>query len=102
MIEYKKSKGVYSKFDLVDGPDWMMPRNLPDSAKQDLTNLLTEQKQKYNEHVFDALLDEIKNTGDTKLFLEMDQKLNNLRNDNWHQHNKWLSTTIDNYALNTE
>lgn len=94
MIEYKKSKGVYSKFDLVDGPDWMMPRNLPDAAKIELELLLVKQKSKYQEHIFDALLDEISKPGDTKLFIEMDQKLNTLRNDNWHKDNTWLSEAI--------
>lgn len=94
MIEYKNSKGVYSKFDLVDGPDWMMPRNLPTVAKQQLEKTLLQQKQQYNQHIFDALLDEIKKEGNVDIFIEMDNKLNKLRNDDWHSHNKWLSEII--------
>ena len=91
MIEYKKSKGVYSKFDMVDGPNWMQPRNIPDAYKQELVELITAQKEKYNEHIFDLLLDELQNTGNSEEFLFHDGRLNALRNETWKEHNSWLS-----------
>jgi sulfatase maturation enzyme AslB (radical SAM superfamily) len=99
MIEYKKSKGVYSKFDLTDGPDWMMPRNLPDIAKQELKKIVQTQKSMYDERIFDLLEEELEQEGDTESFITVDKRLNDLRNDSWQENNTWLDASIKNYAL---
>jgi MoaA/NifB/PqqE/SkfB family radical SAM enzyme len=91
MIEYKKSKGVYSKFDMVDGPDWMRPRNIPNVHKVELLEIIKSQKEKYNEHIFDLLINELHNEGNAKDFVFHDNRLNTLRNETWQEHNSWLS-----------
>lgn len=90
MIDYANTKKLKIKFNLVDGPSWMMIRNLPFSAKKELEKLLREQQKIYNFPIFNLILEEISNKGNFQKFITMDQKLNLIRNDDWSEYNRWL------------
>ena len=92
-----KYPNVHFQYVMVDGPDWMRPSNLPVEVK-DLVmkkiNLLD-----YEEIVeFRGLVyDHISKKGSFSKFKEMDDKLNQLRNEHWKDANPELYEMLKEY-----
>lgn len=73
-------------FNIVDGVEWMMPKNLPENAKIKLKNKLQNLNHPFTPRVIDA----INQQGMTDLFIENDKKFNTLRKEIWAEHNPEL------------
>lgn len=86
---------VYCEWQMVDGPNWMQPANLPDPVKN---VILTKLKLRTSERAYAMVESEFKKTGDFKLFLDRDDKLNQLRNENWMQLNPALHDLLKEYT----
>lgn len=88
LIKFCKKKSLRQKYVLIDGPDYMMPRNLPEAAKQllikELKNFSTEQD------IFDVMIEELTKEGDYNIFLKHDRQMNKLRNEHWKDCNPGL------------
>lgn len=86
----KEFPNVIQKYVVVDGPDWMSPRHLPEHIKPELTKKLIKENRPYTK----ILLNEINQIGDIHKFIGEDKKLNSIRNESWHDINpelyRWL------------
>ena len=114
LIEFAIDKMMYQKTVIVDGPNWMMPRNLPKSIKKHLQDMCKEKQKTIKEkmphisvinnctELFDNLLDELDQEGDFGMFLRNDTKLNILRNEHWKDYNPWLWEMIQPYIEHTD
>ena len=75
---------------MIDGPDWMHPRHLPENVKQDIITLIAGWKKIMNAPFFNTLESELSKGGDFRLFMRSDTELSNLRNEHWKEHNTEL------------
>jgi len=91
LMDFCKSLDISQKYVMADGPDWMMPRHLPDHVK----NIYIEKYKFKDEPIYKLIVDELKQSGDFKKFLHMDTKLNQLRNEHWSTLNKELYHLIE-------
>jgi MoaA/NifB/PqqE/SkfB family radical SAM enzyme len=82
---------VHIEWQMVDGPNWMQPSNLPEDVKH---NLLTTLKYKISDRVYSMINAELKRSGDFDLFLDRDKKLNHLRKEDWKELNPELFNLI--------
>lgn len=100
-MDFVYKQNLYHNYVIADGPNWMMPRNLPEQFKKYAIKSVREQKQKVNfnlKKVFHLLEHEIQQPGDFGLFYRNDAKLNEIRNEHWKQHNSWLYDNIQKYV----
>ena len=79
-VRSKFKDKVHCEWQMVDGPNWMQPANLPDEVKE---KILEDLKPKIKSHVFSMIESEFKNNGNFNLFLDRDKKINSLRNEDW-------------------
>ena len=81
---------VHFQYVMVDGPDWIRPCNLPVNVKDLIIKRIN--KLKFNEiKAFRSIIyDHISRPGNFAKFKEMDDKLNNLRNEHWKEANPEL------------
>jgi sulfatase maturation enzyme AslB (radical SAM superfamily) len=94
LIDFCLQNNLPQKYVLIDGPNYMMPRNLPDSVKQKLIIKLTEQISKQD--IFKIMIEELKKEGNFSLFEKHDNQINKLRNEHWKDFNPELySLTLD-------
>lgn len=101
LMNFVYKQNLYHNYVIADGPNWMMPRNLPEQFKKYAIKSVREQKQKVNfnlKKVFHLLEHEIQQPGDFGLFYRNDAKLNEIRNEHWKQHNPWLYDNIQKYV----
>ena len=82
---------VQIEWQMVDGPDWMQPANLPLSAKN---IILLDLKGKVSDHVYSMVEAECMKAGNIDLFLEKDAKLNEVRQEDWRTINPELCALI--------
>ena len=98
---------------IVDGPNWMMPRNLPRAVKQKCIDILSKHLSKINKtklrlHYSDAkfhyelLIKELEQEGDFGMFLRNDTRMNIIRNEHWKKYNPWLFNEIQPYFEDTQ
>lgn len=99
LLEHVKDKypNVHFQYVMVDGPDWMRPSNLPVEVKDTIMkkiNLLD-----YDEIIeFRGLVyDHMSRRGSFSKFKEMDDKLNQLRNEHWKDANPELYEMLKEY-----
>lgn len=85
---------IFTEWQMVDGPDWMQPANLPTEVKNTILNNL---KNKIDQKVFGMIEDEFKNTGSLENFFKKDKRLNELRNEDWRELNPELYELIKSY-----
>jgi MoaA/NifB/PqqE/SkfB family radical SAM enzyme len=85
-------KKVKSEWQMVDGPNWMQPANLPPLVKD---KILSDLKFKISDNTFSMCQAELSNNGDYELFLDKDSKLNAIRNENWKELNPDLFNLIN-------
>lgn len=77
-------------FNIVDGSDWMHPKNLPIDVKQSVI----EQIKDYDHDIVPRVIDAIMQDGNFEDFVKMDSKLNSLRTENWQTANPSLYTLL--------
>lgn len=75
---------------LIDGPDWMHPKHLPESVKHDLKITLGLWHRQFNMPFFKILIDQLNHPGDFRKFMKNDKSLSDLRNENWKDVNPEL------------
>lgn len=92
---------VSQKYVPVDGPDWMLPSNLPEDVK-----LKVVEKIKGYGHLLGANLDfiisEINRPGNIQKFINQDQKINDIRNEHWKDLNPELFSMLESYFLDSQ
>ena len=97
LIDYCIDNNLYHNYVVVDGPNWMGPRNLPTEIKPKVLEYLNTKKQEYPEKhrkIFKLLKNEILQSGDFGMFIRNDIRLNQIRNESWEQLNPWLWNEI--------
>ena len=100
LIEYCLEKNMYYTYTVVDGPNWIMPRNLPNDVKPKVIDYLKSQHQRFkNNTIFKLLEFEIQQPGDFGMFIRNDIKLNKIRNESWETLNPWLWREIQPYIV---
>ena len=92
LISFCKNLELDHQYVMVDGPDWMRPRNLPNKVKTELINSYNNKE----EPIYKLIVDELKQEGNFSLFVDMDTKLNELRKEHWAPYNEWLFERIHN------
>lgn len=99
LIHWCKEHKLYHDYVVVDGPNWIMPRHIPDPVKQELIPQLQRQADTYgrNGKIFKLLINELEQDGDFGMFIRNDIRLNRIRNENWETLNPWLWKTIQPY-----
>ena len=98
MIDYCERMELYHDYVIVDGPQWMQPRNLPAQVLPYINEYLTEHEKKYDvkyKKIFSLLKNEIKQTGDFGFFIRNDAKMNKLRKEHWMNINSELWDRIE-------
>jgi len=80
------------EWQMVDGPDWMQPCNLPLNVKQ---QILSKLKDKTSLHSFNMVKAEFEKNGSLDLFKDKDKKLNAVRNEDWFNLNPELYSYIN-------
>ena len=92
---------LYHDYVVVDGPNWIMPRHIPDEIKQDLIKQLEMKAKSYgkNGKVFKLLISELEQPGDFGMFIRNDIKLNDIRGETWKDLNPWLWKRIQRYIV---
>lgn len=113
LIDFCINEKFYQKNAIVDGPNWMMPRNLPVDVKSKLIDLLKDKianvkMPKHLSYLYDAkshyelLIKELEQDGDFGMFLRNDTRLNIIRNEHWKDFNPWLWKEIKPYFNDTQ
>jgi MoaA/NifB/PqqE/SkfB family radical SAM enzyme len=113
LIDFCINERFYQKNAVVDGPNWMMPRNLPKKVKAKLIKLLNLNIQNTNlpkhlSYLYDAtahyelLINELEQDGDFGMFLRNDTRLNIIRNEHWKDYNPWLWNELKPYFVETQ
>ena len=114
LIKFAIDKKVYQKNVVVDGPNWMMPRNLPKKVKQNLQTMCREKQKSLKQdmpsvrslnnctELFDNLIDELEQPGDFGMFLRNDIRMNIIRNEHWKDLNPWLWKIVEPYFDRTQ
>ena len=98
MINFCSDNNLYHECVVVDGPQWMRPRNLPKEIKPWITDYLLEHEKKYNiryKKIFNLLKNEMKEDGDFGLFVRNDSQLNRIRKEHWMDKNTELWEKIE-------
>lgn len=92
LIDYSLQKGMrWTHYVMADGPDWMLPRNLPDEVKKEVAEYLNSISDNYPGYsIFKWMLNELNETGDFKHFVNTDAAVNRIRNEHWGEFNPWL------------
>jgi len=114
LIEFCLKHKFYQKNAIVDGPNWMMPRNLPPLVKEKLIDLLNKWiKQapkilQQLDYLYDGkahyknIISELEQEGDFGMFLRNDTRLNIIRNEHWKDHNPYLWNELKPYFDDTQ
>jgi MoaA/NifB/PqqE/SkfB family radical SAM enzyme len=82
---------------VVDGPEWMHPKHLPEIVKDSIKQKIEIWKQITNLSFFNVLESELYKTGDFKLFMKGDKELSNIRNEHWKDYNPELYEMVKTY-----
>jgi len=82
---------LLTEWQMVDGPNWMQPCNLPKDIKDKVLNHLIGKSSK---HTLSMIYSEFEKQGDIGLFKDKDSKVNNLRNETWKDFNTDLYNWI--------
>lgn len=88
LIDFCKSKKLRQKYVLIDGPDYMMPRNLPYEVKQIIIKDL--QKRIGEQDIYNVMIQELQKDGQFEKFIKQDAQMNILRNEDWKELNPSL------------
>lgn len=98
IIDFCKENELYHECVVVDGPQWMQPRNLPPEVKpwikQYLDNLQSKVPVTYKK-IINLLNNEMNIDGDFGLFVRNDAQFNKIRNEHWMDKNEELWNKIE-------
>ena len=103
LIEYAIEENIPQHYVLIDGPDWMRPRNLPDAVKKELIDYCKTYEKRYlnkepnmsnASQIFKLMQHELSQSGNINEFIDNDLKLNTIRNESWRELNPWLWNRI--------
>ena len=75
---------------LADGPEWMLPRHLPESVKDIIKTKIEQWKTEVTAPILKVALDELNKSGDFRKFIKQDSVLNELRSEHWRDSNPEL------------
>lgn len=92
--KFCQRKKLIQKCVLVDGPEYMMPRNLPVQVKEKLKKRLEKDK---NDAIINTVIKELSTPGNFDVFVENDNKMNELRNEHWKHANPELYKLLTGY-----
>ena len=98
IINYCKENKLFHECVVVDGPQWMQPRNLPKEIKPWILDYLQDLESKTNsiyKKIINLLKNEMKVDGDFGLFVRNDAQLNKIRNEHWMDKNIELWNKIE-------
>jgi MoaA/NifB/PqqE/SkfB family radical SAM enzyme len=93
----EKFSKIHHEHVLVDGPDWMRPRHLPENIKLKIKDLFRLWSQDSDWPFLKILEDELSKTGDFNIFMKNDKKLSDIRNENWAYANPELYEMVKSY-----
>jgi MoaA/NifB/PqqE/SkfB family radical SAM enzyme len=102
LIDYCIERNMYHNYVVVDGPNWMGPRNLPEEIKPKILKYLETSINRYNEQhkkIFKLLKHEVSQPGDFGMFIRNDIRLNKIRSESWEHLNPWLWNEIQPYIV---
>jgi MoaA/NifB/PqqE/SkfB family radical SAM enzyme len=85
------------EFVMIDGSDWMQPFNLPVDVKDKIMKQLNVIENENIVNFRSIIYDSISKTGNFNKFVEIDSKLNNLRNEHWKDANPELYEMLKEY-----
>jgi MoaA/NifB/PqqE/SkfB family radical SAM enzyme len=89
--------GISLEYIMVDGPNWMQPRHLPEYVKTQILNQVNEWENKIKHSIWNLIKAELMLLGDFREFMRQDKKLNELRNEFWGNHNPELFEMVKQY-----
>ena len=99
IIDFCAEQKLYHEVVVVDGPQWMQPRNLPQEVKpwiiQYLDNLESSVPVNYRK-IINLLRNEMNVEGDFGMFVRNDSKMNKIRKEHWMDKNEELWNKIEN------
>ena len=98
IIDFCNDNDLYHECVVVDGPQWMQPRNLPQEIKpwvnQYLEDLYLKVPVTYKK-IINLLKNEMNVDGDFGLFVRNDAQLNKIRKEHWMDKNTELWNKIE-------
>jgi MoaA/NifB/PqqE/SkfB family radical SAM enzyme len=92
---------LYHNYVVVDGPNWIMPRHIPESVKAELIPQLEARAKSHGKYgkIFKLLINELEQPGDFGMFIRNDIRLNGIRNESWETLNPWLWKRIQKFIV---
>jgi MoaA/NifB/PqqE/SkfB family radical SAM enzyme len=97
LIMFCLKENLYHNYVVVDGPNWIMPRHIPEPVKQELIPRLEKQASNSKNKIYNLLIQELNQPGDFGMFIRNDIRLNKIRKENWETLNPWLWKKIQSY-----
>ena len=82
---------------MIDGPDWMHPKHLPEQVKREIVSTVRMWYEVTKKEFCNLLIKELEQSGDFRLFMKNDEKLNNLRKEHWKEVNPELFKMVSNF-----
>jgi len=98
IINFCVEQKLYHECVVVDGPQWMQPRNLPNEIKSWLLDYLEDLENNTTviyKKIINLLKNEMKTDGDFGLFVRNDAQFNKIRNEHWMDKNEELWNRIE-------
>ena len=94
-IKHRYSDKIGIEWRMVQGRDWLKCFNLPFEVKH---RILSNLKDKVDDYTYKMVENEMmKKPGNLNSFLEIDNKLNNIRSEHWKDHNPELYDMLKEY-----
>ena len=92
LIDYVKNnfKFIHMKYVMVDGPNWMQINHLPDNVKENVRQSVNNSKNREVQEIKNLIFEQLDLPGNFQEFKEMDNKLNDLREEHWKYSNQEL------------
>ena len=94
LTKFLQSMNIIQNSRIVFDNEYMLPRHLPDNAKNFVINYVKKVKKELDIPICDAIISEVSKEGDLKKFEEVDSKLNTIRNEHWKTFNQELFDII--------
>ncbi len=98
ILDFCIEQELYHECVVVDGPEWMQPRNLHEDVKPWILQYLQSIEKNYTvlyRKIFAQLVHEIKQPGNFGLFLRNDAQLNKIRKEHWMDKNSELWNKLE-------
>ena len=98
ILDFCIEQELYHECVVIDGPEWMQPRNLHEDVKPWILEYLQSIEKNYTvlyRKIFAQLVHEIKQPGNFGLFLRNDAQLNKIRKEHWMDKNSELWSKLE-------